>query len=380
MTYPHSKNTLFKSLLVYFVPFHDLWHHHPNCRPIVCCSAFLSPKTTQLFTQGKDAPEIANSYHIGLFSIREEDEEVPDFIITDETAQIEEPKQQQQQLPSDEKPEKKNSKQFRIGGRRQSTPPTPSKLQTEKSLEITKTVIGVLSTASLLSISLDALLMQSETLQAWRYLWPLIGLFYVSYGVSNLFPSKVMAGGGSSSRDLSTTTRKQNPFDIVLMSFNSLSPMSDDLSQFLPTTSNRPIGAISFLAGIGLLIGGFMDAFFPVWYTSPDLLGTRAGIESDSAAILLLLTILSTPKLLMKQQQIDSVSSLSTEKNVVQLPSGEKQNAIFDIDMIQQEDSQLLRIKQWAFTFVLLSVLYAQLWELGASTFYSWGEMLGLTV
>jgi uncharacterized membrane protein len=45
---------------------------------------------------------------------------------------------------------------------------------------------------------------------------------------------------------------------------------------------------------LGLAIGGIIDAFFPVYHSSPNLL-VEAGLESDSAALLFLVTIAVTP-------------------------------------------------------------------------------------
>merc|ERR1712238_550337 len=53
-------------------------------------------------------------------------------------------------------------------------------------------------------------------------------------------------------------------------------------------------GLVEVIAGLGLLVGGAFDALAPVWYTSPNLF-TAAGLDSDSAAALLLLSICVTP-------------------------------------------------------------------------------------
>lgn len=89
------------------------------------------------------------------------------------------------------------------------------------------------------------------------------------------------------------------------------------------------LGTASVLGGVGLLMGGWMDAFCPVWYSSPDLLGTRTGLESDSATLLLLLTV-----------GVMSRMKLSVERIFV------------------------------------FAVLCAQLYEMGSYTFSAWGEWL----
>ena len=107
------------------------------------------------------------------------------------------------------------------------------------------------------------------------------------------------------------------------------------------------------MAGLGVLIGGYMDAFFPVWYTSPDLLGTRAGIEADSAAILLMLTVCGI---------FSNLGRYATSGNLTRRDD-EKPELVNNV-----------RIPPWA----VAAILCTQLWEIASPTFYSWGELLGI--
>ena len=85
--------------------------------------------------------------------------------------------------------------------------------------------------------------------------------------------------------------------------------------------------------------------FFP-----PDLLGTRAGIEADSAAILLMLTVGSIAS------SIDDYCSVTlSEKS-------------------KDEEANALVLPSWTLAIVLCT----QLWEIASATFYSWGELLGV--
>ena len=112
---------------------------------------------------------------------------------------------------------------------------------------------------------------QYEWVQTWKYSWPLLGLIYAAAGVThftlkdayeNVYPQKGAWG-----------------------------------IWYLPGTADFHVkwtGVAEILGGVGLLIGGLYDAFAPVYTESPILL-TSAGIGSDSAAALFLLTIAVTP-------------------------------------------------------------------------------------
>lgn len=125
-------------------------------------------------------------------------------------------------------------------------------------------------TSSVLVLHLETLTMQFEAIQAWRYTWPLIGVLYIAIPL-------LLA---NNKNNVVVANNKNNI--VGELSWNHVFPNQQ---------TALLTGAVSILGGFGLLIGGCYDVFAPVWVSSPDLLGTRTGIESDSAAILLLLTI-----------------------------------------------------------------------------------------
>lgn len=124
----------------------------------------------------------------------------------------------------------------------------------------------------LLSSFLEGATLQYEWIQSWKYTWPLLGAIYALAGVThftleeeyiNIYPSKGAWGG----------------------------------LWVLPGSAKFHVqwtGIAEVLGGIGLLIGGFYDAFAPVYTQFPNVL-TPAGIGSDSAAALFLLTLAVTP-------------------------------------------------------------------------------------
>jgi len=122
-----------------------------------------------------------------------------------------------------------------------------------------------------LSSFLDYITNQYEWVQAWRYSWPLLGVIYAIAGVThftiseeyeNIFPSR-------------------NAWGIWGIPGNAEFHV-------------KWTGLVEVIAGLGLLVGGAFDALAPVWYTSPNLF-TAAGLDSDSAVALLLLSICVTP-------------------------------------------------------------------------------------
>ena len=194
--------------------------------------------------------------------------------------------------------------------------PTPSNMDSVVRTAMTITAATVLSV-----LLVDDITMRFETVQDWRYAWPLVGTLYVVTGMSSWFGDAM-----------------------------TLKDTTDQLVSLVPLPSNRWARGLAALAGIGVLVGGFIDAFFPVWYTSPDLLGTRAGIEADSAAILLMLTLGSMTS------NIDDYCSLTLKRKS------------------KDEGANALELPSWT----LAVVLCTQLWEIASATFYSWGELLGL--
>jgi len=245
----------------------------------------------------------------------------------------------------------------RIGGRRLSglagkaeQPSPPS------SMAVTRTAITI-SAATVLSVLLvDEITMKFETVQDWRYAWPLVGALYVVTGMSS--PSWAV-------------TKNNNGSGLL----DDLKDSIDELTSIVPLPSNRWLRGLAALAGVGVLVGGFIDAFFPVWYTSPDLLGTRAGVEADSAAILLMLTVGSIAS------NINDYSSLELSKN------NEDDDALLDPPMltdrprmkrrdvdVDKEIANAMGLPSWT----LAVILCTQLWEIASATFYSWGELLGI--
>jgi len=127
------------------------------------------------------------------------------------------------------------------------------------------------SSVALLSMGLQSVLLQFEWAQDWRYFWPLIGILYIWDGLGVL-------SGDKGSRDLPKLSQSMN------------SPSSSVLLPGLPPLWSGWLGTLS---GVGLLIGGASDAFLPVWMTGPNLISS-AGVSQDSAAFLLILTVIST--------------------------------------------------------------------------------------
>jgi uncharacterized membrane protein len=130
-------------------------------------------------------------------------------------------------------------------------------------------VLGV-STASLSSIVSDATT-KYEWLQNWRYTWPLLGAIYAAAGVTHF---------------------------TVQEEYENIYPAKGSWGiWYLPGSKGFHVqwtGVAEFLGGVGLLIGGAIDAFAPTYISSPNIV-TQAGIESDSAAGLFLLTLAVTP-------------------------------------------------------------------------------------
>lgn len=127
--------------------------------------------------------------------------------------------------------------------------------------------IGTLIVTSLL----DKLTVNYEWFQSYRYTWPLLGAVYVAAGIAHF-------------------TVKEEFINIFP------SPGSWGFWK-LPGSAKFHVewtGVAEILGGLGLCIGGAYDAFAPVYTECPNLL-TAAGIGSDSAAGLFLLTLAVTP-------------------------------------------------------------------------------------
>lgn len=153
--------------------------------------------------------------------------------------------------------------------------PSPSGINTLSEPIQASVVLAIFAALGIGSVAfssfLDTITMNYEWVQTWRYTWPLLGAIYAAAGVThftlqeeyeNIYPSKGAWG------------------------FWYL-PGS-------PTFHVQWTGVAEFLGGVGLLIGGAFDAFGPVWADCPNVI-TSAGIGSDAAAGLLLLTAVVTP-------------------------------------------------------------------------------------
>lgn len=130
-------------------------------------------------------------------------------------------------------------------------------------------VLGV-ATAALSTIVGDATA-KLEWFQSWRYTWPLLGAIYAAAGVTHF---------------------------TIEEEYENIYPQKGSWGiWYLPGSAEfhvRWTGIAELLGGVGLLIGGAFDAFVPSYATSPNVI-TQAGIGSDSAAGLFLLTLAVTP-------------------------------------------------------------------------------------
>ena len=190
-------------------------------------------------------------------------------------------------------------------------------------------------------------------MQEWRYTWPSLGIVYVISGLSSVRISE---------SDINKQQRNENSGVAEYGGaergiLNTLGDNIRSLSTYVPIPNDPILGGLAALAGVGVLVGGYIDAFFPVWYTSPDLLGTRAGIEADSAAILLIMTIYGV---------LSNIGRYTISSGNDEYASVMKDNENDNLSSIQ--------FPSWAVAVVLCS----QLWEIASATFYSWGEMLGI--
>lgn len=153
--------------------------------------------------------------------------------------------------------------------------PSPSRVNTlPESLQaaVFFGIFAVLSasTAVLSSVVGDATA-KYEWLQNWRYTWPLLGAIYAAAGVTHF---------------------------TIQEEYENIYPAKGSWGiWYLPGSKEFHVkwtGVAEFLGGVGLLIGGTIDAFAPTYVSSPNVV-TQAGIGSDSAAGLFLLTLAVTP-------------------------------------------------------------------------------------
>ena len=237
----------------------------------------------------------------------------------------------------------------RIGGRRISALAEDAQ---SSSIVNAKTALSITAATILAVLLIDDITMRFETVQEWRYTWPSLGVVYVISGLSSVRRSE------------SNIKKQQRNANSGVVEYGAdrgmlktLGGNIRSLSAYVPIPNDPILGGLAALAGVGVLVGGYIDAFFPVWYTSPDLLGTRAGIEADSAAILLIMTIYGV---------FSNIGRYNISSRNVEYASIMKDNENDNLSSIQ--------FPSWAVAVILCS----QLWEIASATFYSWGEMLGI--
>jgi uncharacterized membrane protein len=153
--------------------------------------------------------------------------------------------------------------------------PSPSRINTlPKSLQATifASVFAVLAlgTYGLSSLFTD-LSLHYEWFQTWRLTWPILGLIYAAAGVTH--------------------------FTVQEEYENIYPPIGTWGIWYLPGSATFHVqwtGVAELVGGVGLVIGGAIDAFGPAYFDSPNIL-SNAGLLSDSAAMLCLLTVAVTP-------------------------------------------------------------------------------------
>lgn len=126
---------------------------------------------------------------------------------------------------------------------------------------------------SVFSAALSSLTTQFEWFQSFRYSWPItLGLVFVAAGVTHF---------------------------TVAAEYKNIYPYPGAWGGLwkLPGSADFHVawtGAAELVGGLGLLVGGLIDWLAPVYLSSPNLV-TAAGLESDCAAALYLLTWAVTP-------------------------------------------------------------------------------------
>jgi len=226
----------------------------------------------------------------------------------------------------------------RLGGRRTSI----AGAERASDIDKARTAFSVIAATVTSVLLVDYVTLSSEAAQEWRYTWPSLGIIYVISGLSSALDS------GNKPRDGGSTKHGES-----VGTWDTLGASIRGMSSFVPVPNDPVLGGLAAMAGLGVLVGGYTDAFFPVWYTSPDLLGTRAGIEADSAAILLMFTVCGI---------FSNLGRYATSGNLTRRDD-EKPELVNNV-----------RIPPWA----VAAILCTQLWEIASPTFYSWGELLGI--
>jgi hypothetical protein len=143
--------------------------------------------------------------------------------------------------------------------------PAPSQINTLPKPFEAKAFVGIFAALFLgtqfFSSFLGDLTTQYEWVQSWRYTWPALGAVFVAAGVAH------------------STVEEE---------YCNMHPAKGAWGIWcIPGSAKfhvRWTGVAEIMGGLGLLIGGIMDAFLPVYDSSPNLLSRNAGFESDCAA------------------------------------------------------------------------------------------------
>jgi len=164
---------------------------------------------------------------------------------------------------------------------------------------------------SAIATGIGNLLSTYETVQEWRYFWPLLGGLYLWDGLQGNLPLLM------SSMDMDIINTNAAPKEGSNQVENIFSV--DDNCIPVPTIhihSNKSplwLRITSIACGGGLLIGGAYDVFMPVWMTGPNVI-TNAGIHQDGAMVLFLLTAVNFTATKLKVNNVgNSMSSTDNE-------------------------------------------------------------------
>jgi len=153
--------------------------------------------------------------------------------------------------------------------------PSPSGINTLSEPIQASVVLAIFAALGLSTVAftsfLDAITLNYEWVQTWRYTWPLLGVIYAAAGVTHFTLGK----------EYENTFPTKGAWGVWYL------PGS-------PQFHVQWTGIAEILGGVGLLIGGAYDAFMPVFGECPNVI-TSAGIGSDAAAGLLLLTAVVSP-------------------------------------------------------------------------------------
>jgi uncharacterized membrane protein len=155
--------------------------------------------------------------------------------------------------------------------------PSPSRMNTlplPLQATIFASVFAVLAIGTYgLSFVCTDLSLQYEWFQTWRTTWPILGLVYAAAGITH--------------------------FTVQEEYENIVPPIGTWGIWYLPGSAPFHVqwtGVAELVGGVGLVIGGAIDALFaPAYFASPNTILSNAGLLSDSAALLCLLTVAVTP-------------------------------------------------------------------------------------